>query len=131
VMEAASRTWISSTLAGESVALAAAQAVLDRHDTEDVCAGLRAIGERQMEAVRRALAAADVPGVTLAGLPQMWFLRHQDPTAETRTLEAAVARGALLKRGAYQFASLAHDDASSTLLEEVLTAALVEAYHAR
>ena len=37
LMEAASHTWISSTLASESTALAAAGAVLDWHEKADIC----------------------------------------------------------------------------------------------
>jgi glutamate-1-semialdehyde aminotransferase len=44
VMEAARRTWISSTLAGESVALAAAGAVLDWHEGVEVCETLASTG---------------------------------------------------------------------------------------
>lgn len=129
VLDAATRTWISSTLAGETLALAAAAAVLDRHAREDVCGRLRATGEAQLAAVRRALAAAGAPGVALHGIPPMWFLRHADAAAETRLLEHATGRGLLLKRGAYQFPALAHDDESTRRLEEGLAAALRAAYH--
>lgn len=128
VLDAAARTWISSTLAGETLALAAAAAVLDRHAREDVCARLAATGERQMAAVRRVLEATAVPGVALHGIPPMWFLRHADAGAETRLLEHATRHGLLLKRGAYQFAALAHDAESTRRLEEGLTAALRDAH---
>ena len=134
VMDAAARTWISSTLAGETLALAAAGAVLDRYAREDVCGRLHQVGERQIAAARRALADAAAPGVSLHGIPAMWFLRHADAAAETRTLELATGRGLLLKRGAYHFPALAHDDAALGRLEEGLAAALHAAYapdHAR
>jgi glutamate-1-semialdehyde 2,1-aminomutase len=122
VMEAARRTWISSTMAGETVALAAASVVLDRHAREDVCGAIRAAGEAQLDVARRAV--ADQDGVDVVGIPAMWFLRYADPERETRTLEALVARGVLLKRGAYNFASPAHDRAALARLAEALPAAL-------
>ncbi len=110
VMDAARRSWISSTLAGETVALAAARVVLDRHARSDVVRELAAIGERQQDAVRRALAEYRVDGVELRGIPQMWFLHFDDPGAERRYLRAAREAGVLFKRGAYNFAALSHDD---------------------
>ena len=46
LMAAASRTWISSTLATESVSLAAAKAVLELMERENVCAHLHAMRPR-------------------------------------------------------------------------------------
>lgn len=129
VMDAARRTWISSTLAGESTALAAAAAVLDRHGREDVCARIARAGEAQLAVARDALAASGAgERVQLAGLPAMWFLRHADAAAETRLLEALARSGVLLKRGAYNFASPAHDDAALHALRGALPAALAEAF---
>jgi glutamate-1-semialdehyde aminotransferase len=125
VMEVARRTWISSTLAGESTALAAARAVLDRHAREDVCARLWQVGAAQMAVASDALAGSRVDAVLL-GIAPMWFLRHADAARETRVLERLAARGVLLKRGAYNFPTLAHDDASLTLLARELGAALRE-----
>lgn len=122
VMEAARRTWISSTLAGETVALAAASVVLDRHAREDVCGAIRAAGEAQRKVVRRAI--ADEPGIELVGLAPMWFLRYADAARETRALEALVERGVLLKRGAYNFPSPAHDAGALAKLADALPAAL-------
>lgn len=116
VMDAARATWISSTLASETLALAAASAVLDRHAQEDVCAALERIGTELRDAVSRALAASGATGVTLGGLPQMWFLRWDDASRQARFAEQTLERGVLFKRGAYNFAALAHDD------EAILTA---------
>jgi glutamate-1-semialdehyde aminotransferase len=120
VMEAARRAWVSSTLASESAALAAAHAVLDRHAREDVCGGLAARGRALREAVAGALADAPVGGVALVGPDPMWFLRFADtdgeagrrPAArrEIAFVTAARAEGVLFKRGAYDYAMLAHDD---------------------
>jgi glutamate-1-semialdehyde 2,1-aminomutase len=129
VMDAARRTWISSTLAGENAALAAAAAVLDRHEREDVCARIAAVGERQLDVARAAVADAGLGDeVGIAGIAPMWFLRHADAAAETRTLQALVRRGVLLKRGAYNFSSPAHDEAALARLADALPAALREGY---
>ena len=119
VMDAARRAWVSSTLASEAGALAAAHAVLDRHAREDVCAALAQRGHALREAVGGALAMTDLPGVTCIGPDPMWFLRfadvHDRATAdrrETAFLTAARASGVLFKRGAYDYAMLAHDDAA-------------------
>src|ERR1051326_5646947 len=58
IMAAARRTWISSTLAGESVGLAAAHAVLDIHESADVCATLETNGKAMRTCVEAAIEAA-------------------------------------------------------------------------
>ena len=122
VMEAARKSWISSTLAGENIALAAAAVVLERHAREDVCAVIRGLGEMQMRIAREAV--GDDDGLQVLGIPPMWFLRYDDPVRETSTLEALVERGVLLKRGAYNFPSPAHDRAAHALLADALPEAL-------
>jgi glutamate-1-semialdehyde 2,1-aminomutase len=126
VMEAARRTWISSTLAGESVALAAAGAVLDWHESVDVCEQLASIGRAMREAVSAAIAASQVTGVAVDGIDPMWFLRFADSRRETRFLELAASHGVLFKRGAYNFAAMAHDEETITEIESAASAAFVE-----
>ncbi|HVE77357.1 MAG TPA: aminotransferase class III-fold pyridoxal phosphate-dependent enzyme [Gemmatimonadaceae bacterium] len=130
VMDAARATWISSTLAGEAAALAAAGAVLDRHAEEDVCTGLASIGAEMMAAARRAVAASGVPGVRVEGIAPMWLLRFADPTRESHFLEAALGEGVLFKRGAYNFPSLAHDEDALVQIERAASTALVTAREA-
>jgi len=109
-------TWISSTLATEFVALAAAGAVLDVWAEIDVAAHLARVGT----GIRAALeACAAAGGWTVEGMPEMWFLRFSDPERERRFLLGCVGRGVLLKRGAYDFPSLAHGDAE---VEETMRA---------
>ena len=121
VMDAARRTWVSSTLASEGTALAAAAAVLDRHDATDVCARIAETGRALRSAVAAALEAARVGGVEVVGLDAMWFLRWADARREARFLAAARAEGVLFKRGAYNYAALAHD-AEAVRLAEVAAA---------
>ena len=122
VMDAVRRTWISTTLASEAVALGAALGVLDRHAREDVCSALAAAGARLRGAVAGALSAADAPGVSIEGIDPMWFLRWDDPARESRFLTGARAAGVLFKRGAYDYAALAHDDAAVGAVREAAAA---------
>jgi glutamate-1-semialdehyde 2,1-aminomutase len=109
-------TWISSTLASEGTALGAASAVLDRHAQEDVCGALWRIGDEMRAAVTRAIAASGLAGVRVEGIAPMWLLRFDEAQREARFVELALERGVLFKRGAYDFAALAHED------EDVLSA---------
>jgi glutamate-1-semialdehyde aminotransferase len=109
VMRAARTTWISSTLAGESVGLAAARAVLDVHARVDVCQALWTTGETMRHAVQRALDASGLGGVQLRGIPPMWLIDFGDEERRSRFVALALARGVLFKRGAYNFAALSHD----------------------
>ncbi|HEY0930391.1 MAG TPA: aminotransferase class III-fold pyridoxal phosphate-dependent enzyme, partial [Gemmatimonas sp.] len=112
VMDAARRTWISSTAATESTGLAAARAVLEWHDRLDVCDRMAAAGGQLQQIVGTALAEAPWVGVQVAGPPVMWRL-VADVAEQLDALVAAAARaGVLLKRGAYQFGAVAHDDAA-------------------
>ena len=117
-------TWISSTLATEFVALAAARAVLDVWERTDVAAHLTRVGRLVLDS----LAAWPAPRPwTAEGLPEMWFLRFADDAFERRFLLACARRGVLLKRGAYNFPSLAHDRGEVETTLEVVRAAAAEA----
>ncbi len=100
-------TWVSSTLSTELVALAAADAVLDVWERRDVAGHISRIGARIMEALDTALRGGEP---RLLGLPEMWLLRFADSDLERRFLLGCVERGVLLKRGAYNFPSLAHSE---------------------
>jgi glutamate-1-semialdehyde aminotransferase len=110
IMGALRHTWISATLASDAVALGAAEAVLDRHLAADVCGGLARTGRRMRELVADALERSGIGGVTVKGIDQMWFLDFDAPARETRFLRRAREAGVLFKRGAYDYAALAHDD---------------------
>ena len=125
VMRAAAECWISSTLAGESTSLAAAAAVLDWHEKAEVCEGLWAAGEEMMQGVQRAIAASGVPGVAVRGIAPMWLLDFEDEDHRTRFGELAVEQGVLFKRGAYNYACLAHDESDVGEIESAASAAFV------
>ncbi len=109
VMDLARSAWISSTLASETAGLAAANAVLDRHHKLDVCAELARTGNLMQQAIGEALAHTDC---VCDGPPAMWRVVGGDGAQLDRLVALAVGEGVLLKRGAYQFASLAHDEPS-------------------
>lgn len=117
LMQAATRTWISSTLASESVALAAAGAVLDWHVEADICATLWETGAEIRSRVADAMAASGCPGAEIVGIDPMWLLRWDDPARESRFLTAAMSAGVLFKRGAYNYAAIAHDDDAIMTIE--------------
>ena len=125
VMRAATDTWISSTLASETVALAAARAVLEWHARAEVCDSLGDIGAEMRGAVDRAIAASRIQGVQTDGLNQMWMIRFDSPERESRFLELAVEAGVLFKRGAYDFPCLAHDEEAIAEIESAASSALV------
>ena len=125
VMGAATRTWISSTLATEFVSLAAARATLDVLERERVPEHLDRVGGRLLAGLEGLAArhAGRVSGV--AGLPAMCCLEFVDDGTSSAVAAGCAARGILFKRAAYDFVSLAHDTAQveSTLavLDEVLS----------
>lgn len=127
VMEQATATWISSTLAGEALGLAATNAVLDAYaEDDDPCAALARIGRTMREAVAAAVQASGVPGVTVDGPDPMWLMRFDDENVQRRFLEEAAEEGVLFKRGAYNYAALAHDEEAILVeIERAASSALV------
>jgi glutamate-1-semialdehyde 2,1-aminomutase len=126
VMQAAQRTWISSTLAGEAAALAAANAVLDWHERAEVCESLWTIGDEMRQAVDRAIAASRIAGVRTEGIAPMWLIRFDGEVRQTRFLELALQQGVLFKRGGYNFAALTHDEGAIAEVEKAASSALVQ-----
>ncbi len=131
IMEMARKTWISSTLATESVSLAAAEATLRVVIEAGLTEHLSQVGHRWLDGLR--ILADRFPEliVGVAGIPEMSFLRFHNDEAGIRVARAAAGRGLLFKRTAYNFVSLAHDvaaiDRGLALLEE----ACEEARHPR
>jgi glutamate-1-semialdehyde 2,1-aminomutase len=124
VMEAVTRTWISSTLATEFVSLAASRATLGVMAQSQVPAHLAAVGARLLEGLRTlATRHADL-GVRAAGLPEMCFLEYRDEPLSGRVAMACAKRGLLFKRSAYNFVSLAHDESTVDRTLDILDDAL-------
>jgi len=127
IMEALESTWVSSTLAGESVGLAAAGAVLDIYEEVNVCETLWRVGAAIQAGVAGAVEASGIAGVHLTGIGPMWTLAFDDAVVQRVFLERSAIGGVLFKRGAYNYASVAHDDDEIILeIERVASTALVE-----
>lgn len=126
VMEAARKTWISSTLASEATALAAALAVLDWHEKADIPDSLASIGLDIRSAMTSVIEASGVHGVTVDGIDHMWMFRFDAPDRETRFLELAAGQGVLFKRGAYNYPAIAHTDEVIQQIEAAANAAFIE-----
>ncbi|PYO87394.1 MAG: aspartate aminotransferase family protein [Gemmatimonadetes bacterium] len=110
LMAGASRTWISSTLATEAVALAAARATLTVFARDGVCDHLHRVGTRLLHGlheVQRSHASV-VTGV--AGIAEMCFLHFATEELSRAAAQRAAQHGVLFKRTAYNFVSLAHDE---------------------
>lgn len=120
VMEAATTTWISSTAAAEATGLAAAQAVLDWHDQVDVPTCMAEAGRKIQQVVQEVLQAHPELAVRVAGPPIMWRLEADRPALLDAAVAAAARAGVLFKRGAYQFAAMAHDDQAIDALAQAL-----------
>jgi glutamate-1-semialdehyde 2,1-aminomutase len=106
VMATAERTWISSTLATELTALAAAHAVFDAHSSRDVCAELAGNGRGLRDAIARAAADAG-SHLQTSGHDTMFIIRWPDDQTMHDKLRLLRQAGVLAKRGPYQFPTCA------------------------
>ena len=126
IMEAARKTWISSTLASEATGLAAAGAVLDWHEKADIPDSLASIGLDLRSSMTSVIEASGIKGVTVDGIDQMWMFRFDSSERETRFLELAAGQGVLFKRGAYNYPAIAHTDDVIRDVEAAANAAFIE-----
>ena len=124
LMSGTSRTWISSTLATEGVALAAARATLEVFVREDVCGHLHRMGTRLLHGLH-ALHRRHEHAITgVGGIAEMCFLHYVSDEIAHGTALAAAKHGVLFKRTAYNFVSLSHDEGTVDRTLEILDAAL-------
>lgn len=126
VMDAATRTWISSTLATEGVALAAGKAVLEAFERRDAARRLTAAGERFRTSLHAVASRHPQLAATVRGIPEFCYLSFQDGDLSAAVASRAAARGLLFKRNAYNFVALAHDTATLEMIEARLDAALTD-----
>lgn len=110
VMEQAMHTWISSTAATESTGLAAARAVLDWHSRVDVAERMSVAGGLLQDIIGTSLAESPWVGVRVEGPSVMWRLVSDAPDQLDALVAGAARHGILLKRGAYQFGAVAHEE---------------------
>ncbi len=124
LMNGVSRTWISSTLATEAVALAAARATVDIMTGERVCEVLHERGRRLLLGLGELTTRHPDLVTGVGGVAEMCFLHYATDEVSQAVARGCARRGLLFKRTAYNFVSLAHDDAviDQTLatLDEVL-----------
>ena len=124
VMDAVSRTWISSTLATEWVSYAAARATLGEIVARRVPEHLGRVGARLLEGLERLAGRYPTTVRGVAGLPEMCCLLYHDEAAGAALAVEAARRGLLFKRAAYNFVSLSHDDAAVDQALGILDASL-------
>lgn len=126
LMAGAGRTWISSTLATEAVALAAARATLAVFERDSVCDHLHRIGTRLLHGLHELHRANSGIITGVAGIAEMCFLHYATEELSRTAAQRAAQRGLLFKRTAYNFVSLAHDEGTVDRTLETLHAALRE-----
>jgi glutamate-1-semialdehyde 2,1-aminomutase len=124
VMDAVTSTWISSTLATETVSLAAARATLAVMVEADVPAHITRVGSRLLAGLHALASRHERLVAHAAGLPEMCFLQYRDEPQSGHVAVACAERGLLFKRSAYNFVSLAHDDTTVDRALEILDDAL-------
>jgi glutamate-1-semialdehyde 2,1-aminomutase len=131
IMSRVSRTWISSTLATEFVSLAAARQTLRVMTEESVPSHLTRVGGRFYSGLQELAERHAGLVVGVSGIPEMCFLQYRDEEISQRVTAAAARLGVLFKRSAYNFVSLAHDQAvierTLEVLDEALSTAAVSA----
>lgn len=124
VMSGIARTWISSTMATDFVALAAARATLEVATAEDLPGILAARGGTLLAGLERL--AERFPRLTTGarGISEMCYLEWATEELSGRVARECARRGLLFKRNAYNFVSLAHGngdiEAALGTLEEVM-----------
>jgi glutamate-1-semialdehyde 2,1-aminomutase len=124
LMAGTTRTWISSTLATEGVALAAARATLEVFEREDVCGHLHRVGTQLLHGLHDLQRKHAGTIAEVAGIAEMCFLQYATEEKAHAVALAAAKQGVLFKRTAYNFVSLAHDDAVVAKTLEILDAVL-------
>lgn len=117
IMEAVTRTWISSTLATEFVSLAAADAVLQVYERENVAAHLALVGRRLYEGLDRIASTYQTVTRAVKGIPEFCYLDCVDDAMSVRLAGGCAAQGLIFKRDAYNFVSLAH---TVTVVDDIL-----------
>lgn len=83
------------------------------------------VGGEMRELVAGALKTSGLSGITQHGIDAMWFMKFESQAAEQRFVSLAAEHGALFKRGAYNFAALAHDEDALVDIEAAASNAFV------
>jgi glutamate-1-semialdehyde aminotransferase len=126
LLDAATRTWISSTLATETLALAGALAVLDVCEGTDALALLQEAGGEWLAGCRELAARWPQVVTEVRGVREFSFLRFANAETSAAVASAAARRGVLVRRGPYNFPSSAHAGADVRTALERLADAVAE-----
>jgi glutamate-1-semialdehyde 2,1-aminomutase len=126
IMRQARETWISSTMATEFVSFAAARAVLRVAQESELPARLAELGGRLFSGLEQLGRRYDRHIERVGGIPEMCYCNFRSEDFSGRVARECASRGVLFKRGAYNFVSLAHDDAAVDRGLAVLAEALAE-----
>jgi glutamate-1-semialdehyde 2,1-aminomutase len=124
LIEGVKDTWISSTMATEFVSIAAARAVLRIAREVDLPAQLAVRGAPLFAGLQRLATGFPEHIERVGGIPEMCYLRFRDEEYSARVARGCARRGLFFKRTAYNFVSLAHDDASIETALGVLEAVM-------
>jgi glutamate-1-semialdehyde 2,1-aminomutase len=111
IMAAAEKTWISSTLATEMTAIAAARATLAVMRKENVPSCLNHLGRSLMDGLAGLVRTYPNLVDAVRGIPEMCHLEYRDEATSFAVTRGCARAGILFKRSAYNFVSLAHDAA--------------------
>ena len=119
--------WSASTLGGNPISCAAANAALDIFERPETYPRLRGLGRRFREGLRAVLAARGVDGVVVGDGP-IAQIQFADEARKRRVLLGLFERGIFLNPISTKlYLSLAHTDADLAFFCETLDATLVEA----
>ena len=120
LMDELTRTWVSSTLATETVSLAAALATLEVYRRDQVCAHLHRVGTRLLHGLHQLQKAHPAHITGVGGVAEMCFLHYASENVGQDVAAACARQGLLFKRTAYNFVSLAHDEETVDRSLEIL-----------
>ena len=127
IIATVSHTWISSTLAMESMTLTAALTTLAVYESEPVCTHLHRVGTRLLHGLHRLQREHRQVATSVGGVAEMCFLHFASEDLSSRVAVECARRGLLFKRTAYNFVSYAHTesdvDQALAILGEALKAA--------
>jgi len=126
LMGLVSETWISSTMATEFVSLAAARATLRVAREARLPERLAGLGGVLFTGLQELAGRFPNRVSRVGGIPEMCYLRYADEGLSHRVASGCARRGLLFKRTAYNFVSLAHDEAAVNTALGILEDVLVE-----
>ena len=126
IMQHVTRTWISSTLATEFVSLAAARATVRVVQETQLPDALGRSGERLYRGLEQIAQRFPALVAGVRGIPEMGYLHVPDPSISAGLARGCARRGLLFKRSAYNFVSLAHQDADIARCLDIITDVLDE-----